>query len=149
MLVLSMVGFLRIHTKKGCCSVMDLFTVPISVCIFTQTTALAPNEASKGMYPATPCVSGVSAMYRVVSGRDNEVDTPDTPITLYRIVSGRYKPKISGSSQAYLVVPFLRFIDFLSMSAKLFAHLGVLTRKNEAEAKIGYKNCVERVVLCL
>jgi hypothetical protein len=37
----------------------------------------------------------------------------------------------------FLLAPFLRFIDLLSMTDKLFAQLGFFTRKYETEAKMG------------
>jgi hypothetical protein len=37
----------------------------------------------------------------------------------------------------FLLAPFLRFIDLPLMSAKLFAHVGFLTRKKQTEAKMG------------
>jgi hypothetical protein len=35
----------------------------------------------------------------------------------------------------FLLAPFLRFIDLLSMTAKLFAHLGALTRKTKQKLR--------------
>jgi hypothetical protein len=50
-----------------------LQSVYFSVCTVTQNAALASNEASKALYRASPSASGVS-------GRDNELDTPDAPL---------------------------------------------------------------------